>query len=36
MHDRVSRDEDYDACLPIELSEAKEGRRRMVIHVQEC
>jgi len=32
---RMSRDEDYNACLPIELSEAKEGCRRMMIHVQE-
>lgn len=32
--DKASRDNEYNACLPIELSETKEGCRRMVIHVQ--
>ena len=25
----------YDACLPVELGETKEGSRRMMVHMEE-
>jgi hypothetical protein len=26
---------DYDACLPVKLSETKEGSRGMMVHMEE-
>jgi hypothetical protein len=33
--DKMRKEHGYNACLPVELGEAKKGGRRMMVHMQE-